>query len=147
MGVTVPVSMNIKDRSVYQTLQKMAKALSRSAIITLVQTDTVSITDDGAITNTGSYALQESFEVTTGIPWEDFNKDDEIYSFTAGFSAGTIGFTPGDPNEPSVYLEVKVKPVSFSDDDDNIKLTIDFYVRGITSVTGGEFLWKAKKLN
>jgi len=148
MAVAVPIPMGIRDRVIYQTLVKLARVLQRSAIITLESSGTVDITEDLSVSNTPNYSLQESFSVNTGVTWEDYNNDTSVYDFSAGFTSGNVGFTPGDPKEPSVYLSNTIQPVSLSDLEPTVYVLVELWVRGIDSIgAGSSFTWKAKKIN
>jgi len=147
MGVTIPVPMGIRDRTIYQTMVKMARSISRSAIITIEDSGIVPVSDDPSVSNSAQFVLQESFEVVTNVTWEEFNSDNNVWRFTAGFLEGSVGYTPGDPKNPSVYLDVTEKPISLSDKTPYVELSIDMWVRGIDTIAGTTIQWKARKLS
>mgnify|MGYP000943697342 CR=1 FL=1 len=68
-----------------------------------------------------------------------------MYQFGAELK-GDIGYTEGDPNLPSAYVNTTVKAPSFGDNDTNVILQMDLYVRAIDSISGSTIEWKIKKL-
>jgi len=145
MGTIVPIPMGIKDRAVYSSLLRIARSLARSTIISVKQTGTIPVADDLAIPNTPNYVLQESYQVVTGLSFEEFNSDTAMYQFTAGI-VGDIGYTIGDPDLPSAYVDIKANSPSFGDADQNVILIMELYVRNIDSIQNSNIEWKIKKL-
>ena len=144
MGVVVPIPMGIKDRGIYAALVKLARGLAQSLIVKVVSEDTAAITDDAAVPNSASFQLQESFEIDTGVPWTDYNNNENVYSFVAGFESGDVIF---DTSAGQVYLDVKVAPVSLADTDANVLIIVDLYTKKVTSILNASFRWKVRKLS
>lgn len=146
MGIAVPIPQSIKERGVYQSLLKIARALQRTTIISIPATGTIAVTDDPTIPNTPNFVLLETFQVDTGIEYTDFIADENIYNFKAGVIQGDATFTPGDPNQPAFEVEVRVEPISLGDTS-TVELEINVYTRGITAISNVVVEWKAQKLN
>lgn len=144
MGIVVPIPMGIKDRGIYAALVKIARGLSKAVIMTIISEDTADIADDAAVPNSASFQLQESFEIDTGVPWIDYNNNENLYSFTAGFEDGDVVF---DTSEGQVYLDVKVAPVSLADTNANVLILVDLYTKKVTSILNASFRWKVRKLS
>jgi len=144
MGIVVPIPMGIKDRGIYAALVKLARGLSQALIVNVIAEEIQAITDDASVPNTASFQLQESFEIDTGVPWIDYNNNDNIYSFVAGFEEGDVIF---DTSAGQVYIDVKVAPVSLAELDANVLLLVDIYTKKVTSVLNASFRWKVRKLS
>ena len=93
MGQSVQVSTSIKDRQIYQTLQKIARGLGEANRFVQRASGTVSFTD--ATATPSAPTLVETVVINTGyVPLEDSKlsfKVGNIYNYSNTTLTGTIG--------------------------------------------------------
>lgn len=147
MGFIVPIPKGIKDRAVYQALIKLARGLSRATSLVIENEGTVAATDQPAIGGGANFTLVESIEVDTGILWTDYNRSENVYLFNAGFLTGNVVENGGGASgDPSIYVDVVVKPFSYNLVRQTVRVTLEIYCRRIDSYTDLTLEWKAKYL-